>query len=50
LHLADMHADRCFGRYRGKNGHTASKREPTRLTQATKAAAFEVTPQSLPLC
>ena len=29
--LADVHADRYFGRYRGKNGHTASTREPTRL-------------------
>jgi putative tryptophan/tyrosine transport system substrate-binding protein len=32
-HLADVHADRYFGRYRGKNGHTASTREPTRLTR-----------------
>jgi DNA polymerase I-like protein with 3'-5' exonuclease and polymerase domains len=29
-----VHADRYFGRYRGKNGHTASTREPTRLTQS----------------
>jgi hypothetical protein len=28
-HLTDVHADRYFGRYRGKNGHTAST---TRLT------------------
>jgi hypothetical protein len=28
-----VHADRYFGRYRGKNGHTASTREPTRLTR-----------------
>jgi hypothetical protein len=26
--------DRYFGRYRGKNGHTASNREPTLLTQS----------------
>jgi hypothetical protein len=32
-HLTDVHADRYFGRYRDKNGHAASKREPTRLTQ-----------------
>jgi hypothetical protein len=31
-HPADVHAVRYFGRYRGKNGHTASTREPTRLT------------------
>jgi putative ABC transport system substrate-binding protein len=31
-HLTDVHADRYFGRYRGKNGHTASTREPTLLT------------------
>jgi hypothetical protein len=31
-HLADVHADRYFDRYRGKNGHAASTREPTRLT------------------
>jgi hypothetical protein len=30
--LNDVHADRYFGRYRGKNGHTATTREPTRLT------------------
>jgi hypothetical protein len=33
-HLADVHANRYFGRYRGKNEHTASTREPTRLTQS----------------
>jgi len=32
----DVHADRYFGRYRGKNGHAASKREPTRLTQVRR--------------
>jgi hypothetical protein len=33
-HLTDVPADRYFGRYRGKNGHTAGTREPTRLTQS----------------
>jgi Co/Zn/Cd efflux system component len=33
-----VHADRYFGRYRGKNGHTASKREPTRLTHSDTIA------------
>jgi hypothetical protein len=33
-HLTDVHADRYFGRYRGKKGHAASNREPTRLTQS----------------
>jgi hypothetical protein len=32
-HLTDVHADPYFGRYRDKNEHTASTREPTRLTQ-----------------
>ena len=41
-HLTDVHADRYFGRYRGKNGHSASTREPTRLTQSGhRASAIE---------
>jgi len=32
-HLTDVRADRYFGRNRGKNGHAAGKREPTRMTQ-----------------
>jgi hypothetical protein len=35
LALNDVYADRYFGRYRGKNGHTASTREPTRLTHSS---------------
>jgi hypothetical protein len=29
-----VHADRYFGLYRGKNGHTANTREPTLFTQS----------------
>jgi hypothetical protein len=39
-HLTDVHADRYFGHYRGKNGHTASTREPTRLTQSSGKARY----------
>jgi len=44
-----VHANRYFGRYRGKNGHTASTREPTRMTQSGHShftiAAMQLTPE-----
>ena len=48
--LTYVHADRYFGHYRGKNGHMASTREPTRLTpsghRAIKNAAARLDPVS----
>jgi hypothetical protein len=38
--LTYVHADRYFGHYRGKNGHMASTREPTRLTLADMGGQF----------
>ena len=47
-HLTDVHADRYFGRYRGKNGHTASTREPTRLTLSGRKPGRNFATQQTP--